>query len=52
MKLCRSCDVLIPDHAHRCPHCRQRQRRGEWQFQAVLFSAALTAALAVLAETC
>ena len=52
MKLCRSCDVMIPDHAHRCPHCRQRQRRGEWQLQAVLFSAALTAALAVLAETC
>lgn len=52
MKLCKSCDVMIPDHAHHCPHCRQRQRHGEWQLQAVLLSAALTAALAVLVETC
>jgi RNA polymerase subunit RPABC4/transcription elongation factor Spt4 len=52
MKHCHECEVMIPDHAHHCPHCRRRQRRGEWQLQAVLLLAAAAAAIAVLAETC
>lgn len=52
MKQCQRCEIMIPDHAHSCPHCRKRQRRGEWQLQAVLLSAAIAAAVAVLAETC
>ncbi len=52
MKECQGCEVMIPDHTHHCPHCRKRQPRGEWQLQAVLLSAALVTAVAVLAETC
>lgn len=43
---------MIPDHSHRCPHCRERQRRGERVPQLVLVGAALAAAVAVLVENC
>ncbi|MFQ5888912.1 MAG: hypothetical protein ACE5JR_02545 [Gemmatimonadota bacterium] len=52
MKTCRECDAMIPDHSHRCPHCRERQRRGERVPQLVLVGAALAAAVAVLVENC
>ncbi len=52
MKHCHQCEVMSPDHAHHCPPSRRRQRRGEWQLQAVLLLAATAAAIAVLAEAC
>ena len=52
MKECKGCDVMIPDHAHRCPHCRHQHRQRDWQLQALLVASAAAAAVAVLAEAC
>ncbi|UCC72608.1 MAG: hypothetical protein JSV86_19970 [Gemmatimonadota bacterium] len=48
MKSCRHCDATIPDHAHRCPHCRGFHPRGNWQFQAFLVALVAATALAML----
>jgi RNA polymerase subunit RPABC4/transcription elongation factor Spt4 len=48
MKNCRHCGVRIPDHAHRCPHCRGTHPRGGWLFQAFLIALVTATALAVL----
>jgi RNA polymerase subunit RPABC4/transcription elongation factor Spt4 len=48
MKECRHCGALIPDYAHRCPHCRGAHPRGGWGFQAFLVIVVTATALAVL----
>lgn len=52
MKPCRHCEYHIPDHAHSCPHCRRKAKRGEWLPQLLLVGASAAAAIAVLAEGC
>lgn len=52
MKPCHHCDYHIPDHAADCPHCRRRQKRGDWMPQVLLVMAAGAAAAAVLLEGC
>jgi RNA polymerase subunit RPABC4/transcription elongation factor Spt4 len=48
LKTCRHCDAVIPDHTHRCPHCRATHPRGGWQFQAFLVVVVAVTALAAL----
>lgn len=48
MKHCRHCEIRIPDHAHRCPHCRGMHPRGNWFFQAFLVAVVAATAAAVL----
>lgn len=52
MKPCRHCDYHIPEHARHCPHCRQRQKHGEWLPQLLLVAATAAAAVAIVAEGC
>ncbi|MFQ5689695.1 MAG: hypothetical protein ACE5HQ_05435 [Gemmatimonadota bacterium] len=52
MKLCRSCESRIPDHAKHCPHCRVPQRRVDWMPQALLVAASAAVAIAVLLQGC
>lgn len=46
MKHCPCCEERIPDHARRCPHCRDLQPQGGWVFQAVLVALVVGAAVA------
>jgi RNA polymerase subunit RPABC4/transcription elongation factor Spt4 len=48
MKTCRHCGSLIPDHTHRCPHCRGTHPKGGWMFQAFLVAVVLATAAAML----
>ncbi|UCF18221.1 MAG: hypothetical protein JSU87_09665 [Gemmatimonadota bacterium] len=48
MKYCRHCGSYIPDHTHRCPHCRGTHPRGSWAFQAFLVLVVTATALAVI----
>ncbi len=52
LKPCKYCESHIPDHSRHCPHCRVRQRRGNWFPQALLVAASAGVAGAVLAEGC
>lgn len=52
MKPCHHCETHIPDHARHCPHCRKRQKGGNWGPQATLVAAASAVAGAVLSQNC
>ncbi len=48
MKHCQHCEARIPDHTHRCPHCRGMHPRGGWVFQAFLVAVVAAVATAML----
>ncbi len=52
MKNCHCCNAMIPDHARHCPHCRERQKRGQILPQLTIMGVAAGVAVAILMQSC
>lgn len=52
MKDCHCCEARIPEHASHCPHCRERQKRGQFLPQLTIMTAAAGVGLAVILQSC